>query len=102
MERLKNLFNGYEFETDESIMKKEDEIKNNIKDIYQNIPENEKNITREEVEKKLNEGLNENTRKYIKNVNMRHFLNNEKEKILEQHDEVLKEKNKRLQSELSR
>ena len=102
MERLKNWANGYEFETNESIMNKEDEIKNNVREIYQKIPEYEKNIAREEVEKKLDEGLNENSRKYIQNVNMRHFFNNEKEKILEHHAEFLNEKNRHLQSQLSR
>ena len=102
MERFKNWMNGYQFETNESIGKKEDEIKNNIRETYKNIPEYEKNITREELEKKLDKGLSENSKEYIKNINMRHFLDNEKEKILKQHDELLKEKNRHLQSELSR
>ncbi len=99
MERFNNLFNGYGFNTNEYIRKGKVAISGYVKDEYKKILEEEKSITREEVEKKIDSGLSEEVQKYLDNEKMNDYLYNEKVKILQQHDDYLKENAKKEEEE---
>ena len=99
MERFSNLLNGYGFETSKSIKEKKEKITKNLKDTYNKT---EKHISVEELEKKLKEGLNAETKKYIENEKMNDYLYNETKDILRMHRESLNEYNRQLQSERDR
>ena len=54
------------------------------------------------MEKKIDSGLNKEIKKYLKYEKMNDYLYNEKNKILQQHDEYLKEKAKKEKEEEER
>ena len=95
MQRLKNWFNGYDFENNESIKKKKGKILGYVKDEYNKILKEQEDIKIEELDKKFDTDLNQEVKKYIENEKMNDFFYNEKIRYINRHNNFLKEKAKK-------